>query len=209
MTLRRKRATLFTMMLFAMLCGRAQYYAPYVVTLDPGQKNGHHRNAIPIPNGPSSAALFLRPKRDSGHVIGDSRLTAGDRALWFCFSQEDYEHEYRLTNAFSSEEYAEIKGHLRKPQTGGGGTTDNHKFVVTVPAVDIDWAGHTSDADEKLEDSYHHLCPITDDWNRKARFIIQKVRDDEEYAESTADRDKLYKENRMFSVYMPLGIVVH
>ena len=165
--------------------------AQYSVELEPDTAK---RKVIAIGYGARTAELWLHP--EVPWRIGSSRIAAQDDFLWSgpygSYGTSDptpHLHRYLMLNAHSSREYVKITGVLT--QDGAGGTPP--WFRVTVPAVDIDWAGYESAAQENDEDTRKLFCPVTEDMSKRRKLVIRnpldsgKLRDDPSLLGSNPD----------------------
>lgn len=169
----------------------AQLSAQYSVELEPDTAK---RQVVAIDYGAATAELHLHPQ--TPWRIGSSRIAAQDDFLWSgpygstgTSEPQPYLHRYLMLNAHSSREYVKITGVLT--QDGSGGTPP--WFRVTVPSVDIDWAGYESAAQEDDEDDRQLFCPVTDDMSKRRKLVIRnpldsgKLRDDPSLLGSNPD----------------------
>ncbi len=165
--------------------------ADYGVELEPDTAK---RQVIAIDCGAVTAELYLHPQ--TPWRIGSSRIAAQDDFLWSgpygsygTLPPTPYLHRYLMLGAHSSREYVKITGYLT--QDGSGGTPP--WFRVTVPAVDIDWAGYESAAQEDDEDTRTLFCPVTNDVSKCRKLVIRnpldsgKLRDDPSLLGSNPD----------------------
>lgn len=165
--------------------------AQYSVELEPDTAK---RKVIAIGYGARTAELSLHP--EVPWRIGSSRIDAQDDVLWSgpygSYGTSDPTpclHRYLMLNAHSSREYVKITGVLT--QDGAGGTPP--WFRATVPAVDIDWAGYESAAQENDEDTRKLFCPVTNDVSKCRKLVIRnpldsgKLRDDPSLLGSSPD----------------------
>ncbi|HRT29856.1 MAG TPA: hypothetical protein P5527_08690 [Kiritimatiellia bacterium] len=171
------------MMIVMMSVARLSGVQHYSVELEPDTAK---RQVIAIGYGACTAELWLHP--EAPWRIGSSRIAAQDDFLWSgpygSYGMSDptpHLHRYLMLSARSSREYVKITGVLT--QDGSGGTPPP-RFRVTVPAVDIDWAGYESAAQENDEDTRKLFCPVTNDVSKCRKLVIRnpldsgKLRDD-------------------------------
>lgn len=169
----------------------ARLNAQYSVELEPDTAK---RKVIAIDYGTRTAELYLHPQ--TPWKIGSSRIAAQDDFLWSgpygsygTSAPHPYLHRYLMLGAHSSREYVKITGVLT--QDGSDGTPP--WFRVTVPSVDIDWAGYESVAQEEGEDTRKPVCPVTNDMTKRRKLVIRnpldsgKLRDDPSLLGSNPD----------------------
>lgn len=112
--------------------------------------------------GPCTEDLVITPK--PGYKLVDSDISMQDGTLWRNIGKTPGGHTYQIANAYSSQEFVHVDGTVVKPAPGSGGNGEPPPFHVTVPAVDIDWKGHTAWNDEQHEDT--NTLWVTDQTNQ-------------------------------------------
>ena len=132
--------------------------------------------AFPLERGSGMCDLTLRAR--SPWRIRDSNIVnpVSDETLWKKFSPT----RYKMSYGYAPDEFVQIEGDLYKPTTGSGeGKVELPDFLVTVPAVNLDWdVKHGDAAKEFAEDSVPAAILVSSDRADFGSLIVYGPKDD-------------------------------
>ncbi|MGI6494603.1 MAG: tetratricopeptide repeat protein [Kiritimatiellia bacterium] len=130
------------------------------VYVAPGSRK---RSAFPIvKEGVYNACLDIRSERAFKESHVEDVDPRDGTALWTGPTVKSPSwHRYHLSDAYSSQEYVMVRGTFAEPSGRGGGAGGGlPPFRVTVPSVDVDWAGFAGPADENGEEARFVVVPL-------------------------------------------------
>ncbi|MDD5704866.1 MAG: hypothetical protein PHR35_03010 [Kiritimatiellae bacterium] len=160
--------------MLSIMTGAAQVVWALRVDLEPCERK---RQTVTIPYGPGSWTEALWLYAPDTWRIGESHIIAQDDAFWIPYSTlaNSECHIYLMVDAYSSQQYVSIYGHLVR---SGAGKGTPPWFRVTVPSVDVDWYDRTGPEHEPGEETWVGICPMTTNNSQRTKLIVQIPKDD-------------------------------